>query len=202
MFDFTLQQLLLRFTGLLIIFAVHGWVVAATATLLGDAGPKYDGRRTLNPFSHLDLLGGLGVLLFSLGWIKPIAIDPSELRHPRHHSILIVLTGLIAIIALVFILLLLRPVLFTLLPGTAGFTALAQINTTARIGVYFVAFNLLPLPPLTGGYLWMAIVPQRWGMFGRYRLYLVVLMAIFVFTGAAASLVSPLYGWLAGYILN
>ncbi len=42
--DLTLHLLILRFLTLLTIAAVQGGVVAGTAVLLGDAGPKYDGR--------------------------------------------------------------------------------------------------------------------------------------------------------------
>ena len=55
----------------------------ATAVALGDPGPRHDGRLTFNPFAHLDILGGISAVLFSVGWIKPIAIDPAELRPGR-----------------------------------------------------------------------------------------------------------------------
>ena len=51
--------------------------------LLGDPGPRYDGRLTANPFVHLDLFGSLALLLFGLGWSKPVAIDRKLLRGGR-----------------------------------------------------------------------------------------------------------------------
>ena len=83
MADLTLQQLVLRLFAFVVIAGVHGFVLAATAYALGDPGPKYDGRLRANPLSHLDLLGTLSGILFSVGWIKPIAINPAEMRPGR-----------------------------------------------------------------------------------------------------------------------
>jgi hypothetical protein len=77
--EYTLQQFVLRLLAMVFVAAIHGFAVAGTACALGDPGPRYDGRLTANPFTHLDLLGTLAGV-FSLGWIRPIAIDPALLR--------------------------------------------------------------------------------------------------------------------------
>ena len=48
---------MLRLLAMVFIAAVHGIAVAGTAFALGDPGPRYDGRLTPNPLSHLDVLG-------------------------------------------------------------------------------------------------------------------------------------------------
>ncbi len=83
MIDFTLQQLVLRLCALVFIAGVHGASVAGLACALGDQGPRYDRRLRLNPLVHLDLLGTVSGVLFLAGWMKPIAIDPAELRQGR-----------------------------------------------------------------------------------------------------------------------
>jgi len=60
--------------AILIVSVVHGFVIAQIASWLGDAEPAHQGRRSLNPFSHFDLIGGAGLLLFGLGWIRPIEV--------------------------------------------------------------------------------------------------------------------------------
>ena len=82
-FDLTLNQLVLRLVAMVAIAAVHGLAVAGAAVALGDPGPRHDGRFTLNPLAHLDLLGATSGVLFSVGWIKPVAIDPALLRIGR-----------------------------------------------------------------------------------------------------------------------
>ena len=44
----------------------HGWV----SYKLGDPTPKYEGRLSLNPLRHLDLIGTLCLLFFHMGWAK------------------------------------------------------------------------------------------------------------------------------------
>ena len=46
----------------------HGWV----SYKLGDPTPKYEGRLSLNPLRHLDLIGTLCLLFFHMGWAKPV----------------------------------------------------------------------------------------------------------------------------------
>ena len=87
MTDFTLQQIVLRFCALLLIVGAHGAAVAGAATALGDQGPRYDGRLSVNPLAHLDLLGLISGVLFSVGWIKPVAIDPGKL-YPGHRALI------------------------------------------------------------------------------------------------------------------
>ena len=77
MIDLSLQQYVLRLCAILVIAPVHGAAIAATARALGDQGPQHDGRLTLNPLVHLDILGTISGVLFAIGWIKPIAIDPA-----------------------------------------------------------------------------------------------------------------------------
>src|SRR3712207_7611832 len=57
--------------GLVIGITVHEASHAASAYLLGDDTAYRDGRVTLNPISHLDLLGSMMLLLAGFGWGRP-----------------------------------------------------------------------------------------------------------------------------------
>ena len=52
--------------------AAHAWV----ADKLGDPTARYRGRLTLNPAAHFDLMGCISMLLFGIGWAKPVPINP------------------------------------------------------------------------------------------------------------------------------
>jgi Zn-dependent protease len=199
-FDLTPQQLILRFVAVLFIAAMHGGAVAGVAVALGDAGPRHDGRLSLNPFAHLDILGSISAVLFSVGWIKPISIDPAKLRPGRLGLLLIVLAAAATTVLSVLALRLARPTLLPLLPDTASALAFALIETTIQLSIWFALINLLPLPCLTGGHLLTAIAPQWRDALWRSRMAVAVLLTLLAAPGWITRLLGPLYDMLAGAI--
>jgi Zn-dependent protease len=200
--DFTPQQLILRLCALLFIAGVHGAVVAGTAVALGDPGPRHDARLSLNPFAQLDILGSMSALLFSVGWIRPIAIDPAELRPGRAGLALIVIAGAAATLLSALALRLARPMVLPLLPDTASSVVFALIETTGQLSLWFALCNLLPLPCLTGGHLLTAVMPPWRNVFWRSGLFAAVLLAALAATGLVTGLLAPAYRMLAGPILG
>ena len=49
----------------------------------GDKTASQMGRLTLNPISHLDLMGSMMILFVGFGWAKPVPVNSSNLRNPR-----------------------------------------------------------------------------------------------------------------------
>jgi Zn-dependent protease len=194
--DYTLQQVVLRLLAMVFIAAVHGFAVAGTACVLGDPGPRYDGRLTANPFTHLDLLGTLAGV-FSLGWIRPIAVDPALLRCGRGGLVLVVLAGAAATLASVVVLRLVRPHLLPLLPDTTSALAFAVIETIGEVSLWFALVNVLPLPPLTGAHLIVAIAPGLRDALRRVQPYAAVALAALAITGLSARALGPSYAVLA-----
>ena len=200
-FDLTPQQLILRLFALFFIAAVHGAVVTGTAVALGDAGPRYDGRLSLNPFPHLDILGSISAVLFAVGWTKPVAIDPAQLRPGRIGLALIVMAATAATLLSALALRLVRPLLLPLLPDTASALTFALIEATMQLSLWFALINLLPLPCLTGGHLLTAIAPQWRDASWRSRLVVAALLVVLAAMGFVAKLFAPAYQMLASAIL-
>jgi Zn-dependent protease len=199
--DYTLQQLVLRFVAMVFIAGVHGIAVAGAAVALGDPGPRYDGRLTPNPLRHLDVLGTLAGM-FSAGWIRPIAIDPAELRAGRMGLVLVVVAGAAATLASVVALRFVRPYLLPLLPDTTSALAFAIIETIAELSVWFAIVNVLPLPSMTGGHLLVAIAPQWRDRLQRSQPYAAVLLAVLAVAGVFTRLLGPFYALLARAVLG
>jgi Zn-dependent protease len=199
--DYTLQQFVLRLLAMVFVAAVHGVAVAGSACALGDPGPRYDGRLTANPLSHLDVLGTLAGV-FSLGWIRPIAIDPALLRFGRTGLVLVVLAGAAATVASVVILRLVRPHLLPLLPDTTSALAFAVIETVGEVSLWFALVNVLPVPPLTGAHLLVAIAPGVRDALRRVQPYVAAALAALAVTGLAARALAPAYAVLARAVLG
>ena len=193
---------MLRFCALLFIAGVHGLAVAATAVALGDPGPRHDRRLTFNPFAHLDIVGGISAVLFSLGWIRPIAIDPARLRPGRAGLALVVIAGAAATLLSALALRLVRPMILPLLPDTASAAAFALIETTGQLSLWFVLVNVLPVPCLTGSHLLMIVMPQSRDAIRKLQPFAAVLLAILAATGLITGSLAPVHRVLAGPILG
>jgi Zn-dependent protease len=200
--DFTLSQLLMRACAVLLVSTLQGWAMAIAAGALGDAGPKHDGRRTIDPLRHVDLLGGAVALIFSIGWARWVAIDPRELRHGRFDLLLVVGAGFAAIVLGVLGLRFARPLLLPLLPDTAAATAFALIQTIIELGLWFALLGLLPLPPLAGGHLLVAVMPKLRERLPGLQLFLGLILAALVASGVVTRGLDPAFRILMGIVLG
>lgn len=192
MFDITAQQLILRTFAMLFILGFQGLFFAGIAVLLGDPGPRYDGRLTVNPTKHMQPVGALAMVAFRTGWAKPIDVDLDELRWRSLGLAVVVFGSLILLMAATAILWLIQPTLVTALPDT-GLTRSINlwIDTTCGMTVWFVVVNLIPIPPFVAGSLLIAVAPRAHQEIIR-RLPLVSLgLGAIVIAVASADLIAP-----------
>ncbi|GLQ08763.1 peptidase M50 [Devosia yakushimensis] len=163
-FDLSLQQIIMRVLAMLVVTGQHGFALAGIAGLLGDKGPRYDGRLTGNPFTHLDLFGLLAAVASLCGWIRPMRIDAAELRQGRLGLVICVVASLAVVVAVGVLLLQLKPVAIALAPAAASNQITAWLQILAEMSVVFAVINLVPLPPFTGGHILAAVAPRLWAL--------------------------------------
>jgi Zn-dependent protease len=200
--DLTLQRLVLHLVAYVFIAAVHGFAVAAVAVALGDQGPRHDSRLSINPLAHLDLIGTASGVLFSVGWVKPLAIDPLALRTGRIGLAIVVAAGFAATLVSAMALLLARQYILPLLPDSTSTTAFALIERIGELSVWFALVNLLPLPPLTGAH-WLEIAAPACGKVAtRIAPYAGLVLAVVAATGIVTNVLRPGYRVLAALILG
>jgi Zn-dependent protease len=202
--DLTLQVLVLRLAAVVFIAAVHGFAVAAAAVALGDPGPRHDGRLSINPLVHLDVVGTVSGVLFALGWIRPVAVDPACLRGGRPALALVVAAGSVATLAAAMALHAARPLVLPLLPDTAAATAFVLVDTVAELSVAFALVNLVPLPPLTGAHL--LAMTRRTGalvdIVKRRETAAGVVLALVAASGVITRAAAPLLQTVARFLLG
>ena len=68
----------------------HGYA----AMLCGDPTAKMLGRLSLNPSKHLDPVGTVCMVLFGIGWAKPVPINPRNFSEPRKDDFLVSIAGI------------------------------------------------------------------------------------------------------------
>lgn len=161
MLELSLQQVLLRAVAYLVIAGVHGMLIAGLARLFGAMGPSYDGRLTPAPFAHLDLLGLLSTVLGQFGWIRPVALQAEELRRGRLALVAVALLALALTLAIALGLWSARGLVFAVVTSpTLTNAIIVGLRIGVEVAVLFTLFNLVPLPPLTGGLILQAAAPR------------------------------------------
>jgi Zn-dependent protease len=137
----------------------HEFAHAWAATRLGDDTPRLDGRVTLNPLAHVDWLGTVLLpaltSLFGggfLGWGRAVNTNPSKLRGGLNGLALVALAGPASNIVFSVVLALAAVFLVRPLPAAADFAVRG-----VTLSLYLALFNLLPIPPLDGSKLLLAL---------------------------------------------
>ena len=89
----SLYLILIRVLAVLTAMVLHEIAHGYVAYLCGDATAKADGRLSLNPLRHIDPFGALCLLLFRVGWAKPVPVNFGRLRKPLRDGTLVALAG-------------------------------------------------------------------------------------------------------------
>ncbi len=84
---------LIRALVALVAIPFHECGHALAAWLLGDDTAKRQGRLSMNPFAHFDLLGTLCMVFAGVGWAKPVSTDPRNFKNPKWGMALTALAG-------------------------------------------------------------------------------------------------------------
>jgi Zn-dependent protease len=195
MLDFDLTSTLLRLFVLTISLSFHEAAHAWMAFKLGDDTAQRQGRLTLNPMAHFDIIGSLMIIFAPIGWAKPVPVDPRNLGNPRRDMSLVALAGPVSNFILGF-------------AGCLVFAVLAKthmdlgwyrmLSAFIQINFALAVFNLLPVFPLDGSKALSLVLSEkasdkwedlihRWGL---YPLIAIILLGSFPGGG-------PLGWWFA-----
>ena len=154
-----LEAALVNVSLLWLLTVPHEFAHAWAAIRLGDDTPRLDGRVTLNPLAHVDWLGtvllpavtsllGGGIL----GWGKAVNTDPRKLRGGLNGLAVVALAGPASNIVFSVVLAISAVLLAGSLPAVADFAARG-----VYLSLYLALFNMLPVPPLDGSKLLLAL---------------------------------------------
>lgn len=151
------KELILKYGArIMVIFMViplHEFAHAWSANKMGDPTPKAQNRLNVNPFNHIDPIGGFMLLVAGFGWGRPVQVNPNYFKKPRKGMALSAAAGPIANLIVAYIGVILYKVLasFFYANGTDvlyWLTVLMYYFTSINLGL--AIFNLIPIPPLDG----------------------------------------------------
>ena len=185
-FDFTyILSILLGVIPSLLCITLHELSHGLVAYWLGDDTAKSRGRLTLNPIKHLDPVGLLMMLVFHVGWAKPVPVNMYKFKNPKQGMTVTALAGPGSnlLIALVFMLLY-GAAYVPLGMSAVGSYFLQMIQLTAIMSIGLAVFNLIPIPPLDGSKVLFSLLrDEDYYKLMRYERYGGIIMLVLVATG-------------------
>ena len=164
----------------------HGFI----AYIRGDNTAKSLGRLTLNPLKHLDIIGTLMIIVVGIGWAKPVPVNFNNLRSPKRDMIWVSIAGpvtnLILAILSAFLIRVIVPLAEPVPDSSLLHMFLEPILLMLAFSVYInlilALFNLMPLPPLDGGRVFMGLLPDRLAAkLSRVEPYGMIIIIVLVF---------------------
>ena len=182
--------------------AAHGYV----ARHFGDMTAHAQGRISLNPARHIDLVGTIivpiAILVLSklsggagllFGWAKPVPVNYSALRRPRQNMLWVAAAGPGANLAMalgwaaVFKAGSLLPVNYFTEP------ALLMSKAGMEVNIVLMVLNLLPILPLDGGRILASLLPARlsWG-YAKLEPWGFPILLLLLFTNFLAVILGPM----------
>ena len=198
-----LARAFVLFTAMPIHESAHGFMAAR----LGDDTPKKQGRLTLNPLVHLDLLGSFLLIFAGFGWAKPVQVDARNFKHPKRDMALTALAGPLSNVLMGMLILILYKLFlnfFHLWPYLRYHTSSLEIinsilSTMLVTNIYLAVFNLIPIPPLDGSKILGALLPERYYFgFMRYERYMILVLIVLLFFDKLSAPIA----FLASYLIQ
>ncbi|MST50837.1 site-2 protease family protein [Hornefia butyriciproducens] len=198
---------LLMLPGIVIGLTVHEFAHGLVSDRCGDPTPRAQGRLTLNPAAHIDLIGFLCLFFAGFGWGQPVQIDPRYYKHRRMDEFLVSIAGVtmnfIVAVALAFVLRLIMHSGSAFFSTTTGDVILNMVQYGIFINLVLMIFNLIPVPPLDG---W-GILTQLFDL-EKYRWYPIVyqngfyiLLALILFN-VTSLILDPAINGIWSWMLN
>lgn len=181
--------------------AAHGYV----ARYFGDVTAYAQGRISLNPFRHIDLVGtiivpiailvaaklvGGAALLF--GWAKPVPVNYSALRRPKQNMLWVAAAGPGANLAMALAWALLLKLTEAL--AMSQFAVVLRLVCVAgiQVNVVLMVLNLLPILPLDGGRILASLLPHRMAwQYARLEPWGFPILLLLLFSGYLGVVLRP-----------
>ncbi|MFL5680872.1 MAG: site-2 protease family protein [Chloroflexota bacterium] len=215
--DELLPSIIVVAVMLLVAFPIHEFAHALAAYRLGDSTARLFGRVTINPFAHFDPIGGtlfaVSVLAsggaFGFGWAKPTPVNPLNLRNGRHGEALVAAAGPLSnLILAVAAAIPLRYLIANpeLIQNTG--LLLPVLDIFVRLNLILMLFNFVPVPPLDGSKVLLALANPRtaWQLRPILEQYgIFILFILFFFppnNSIGGQILRPILGAIYGFLVG
>ncbi len=153
--------------ALIMSLSFHEFGHAFAAKRFGDNTAERQGRLTINPIAHIDIMGLLMVVIIGFGYAKPVPTNP---RNYNSFWAQLVVAAAGPFANLVIAVLSYNIFLYGVQSGWSSFSnsSVQQVfNIVVVINLVLLVFNLIPLGPLDGHYILPYFLPRT--LASRYQ---------------------------------
>ncbi|HSD56149.1 MAG TPA: site-2 protease family protein [Candidatus Saccharimonadales bacterium] len=199
--DLPLQDIIIVLLSLVFSLGIHEATHAFVAHRLGDNTAYEEGRLTLNPLKHIDVITTVALpavlMLLHLPPIliaKPVPIDSGQVKHGEYGLAAVALAGPFSNLALAVV----ASILLHL--GIAGFLGhILVLFMLLNVGLF--VFNMLPIPPLDGSRLLYAFAPEPVQRVMQ-QIEALGFMFLIIILLALSSFISPIISYLNQFVIG
>lgn len=189
-------RILYMIPAVVIGLSFHEFAHAAMAYRLGDRTAYHQGRLTINPAAHIDILGLIMLFAAGFGWAKPVPVNYYNLSGNKSRGMLLVsLAGPVANFIIAVIAAILLGAFFWNVPYMKGITF-----EIIHINIILAVFNLLPVPPLDGSKILAGLIPGTQEWLYKFEQYGTIILILLLVTGIIGKIlgifISPLIQFL------
>lgn len=169
----------------------HAWM----ANKLGDGTARVNGRLTLNPLAHFSPIGTIMILVFGIGYAKPVPVNPYNFKNAKKGFALTALAGPVSNFIMAFVAQFIS--IFLRYANSGGNKGLEAVSLfffyAALVNVSLAVFNFLPIPPLDGSRIFGLILPDKvYDKFLQYERYIMIGLFALLFTGVLDGVISAI----------
>lgn len=177
---------ILLIPGILLGFTFHEYAHAIVADKLGDKTPRFQGRLTLNPIAHIDIIGFIMIIVANFGWAKPVETNPSAFKRYYKDDLKVSIAGPIANLILALIMGIILAVFLKISDAVnmnpSLFRIISMIIMLAiNINCVLFVLNLIPIPGFDGFHILRDLFPKFfYKISGEIYRYQFVIMIVFI----------------------
>lgn len=178
--------------GILIGLTFHEYAHALVSDRLGDKTPKFQGRLTLNPFVHIDIIGFIMILLVGFGWAKPVETNPNVYKNGYKDDLKVSAAGPIANLLVAIVFSVVYVIAYKVFISTAFVSSILAniilkiLLEAISINCMLFIFNLIPIPGLDGFHILRDIFPRiYYRVSDKIYRYQLIILVVFVATPVA-----------------
>ena len=208
MFNMLFSEPMLFVAWLIAIFygiTVHEFAHAWAATWQGDDTAKLSGRLTLNPLSHIDLMGLLMLVFVGFGWGKPVPVNNFNFKNGKTSDNLVSLAGIFTNLVSVIVFGIVLKLLLNFGNLSGENLLINFLFMLIMINMVLAIFNLIPIPPLDGSHVLFNVLPDKYNEF-KFNLAkngpFILLMLILADNFLGVGIFSRLFGFFMNLIYS